>query len=197
MNCSWCNTAIELGQQRTEHLCGCISHTTCMYRHFGDEIWHLHRATCQNCNTVLFQPPIDQHIAAVQNAEERINALLQNDAFKTDMKKVRKQKNEANKARTTMLHVLLEQRQIFRNLTTPLTQEIKQHKQNCIRMFKLHENTILYRRKEAAANAALTRLGRKYALNRQEMRVLTFGRRVYSWRRSIPSLARSKFRVRL
>lgn len=124
MNCEVCSLAIEGQATATVPCCERIYHTSCLVKESIKAGYKLLPLRC-GCGMFHFNESYQQFSSYQQLPEIDLNAFVENEENRTQLKKLKEKSVAAKKARSALNTILREKRAIFRNSVKPYSDLIK------------------------------------------------------------------------
>lgn len=125
MSCVVCTNLFVEGDKKTDSLCGCISHTSCIYKLVTDyiESWEREPLSCPSCFNIVYERPLINRRTNESNLE--LDQLNANTEFKNELKEIKKKQRKLSKVHRVFKQYLKPKKISFKNAITPHINIIK------------------------------------------------------------------------
>lgn len=200
MACVICHIDISGGEATmTSPCCGVVAHSTCGIKWMLDYSYHSYVIPCINnaCNQT-----IHHHYSAASSEheyvqmEERITQLLQDAAFKEDLKGVKKAISLSRRAKNACMKLLGPMSRQFKQAVAPHITAFKELKKGFRRDFMNHSLRKNLQKENMKRGRIERALMSKYNINMRTYLCLMRRAKLYEYTRSLSRLFNRKFRIR-
>lgn len=201
MACIICHIDISGGEATmTSPCCGVVAHSTCGIKWILDYSYHSYHIPCINntCNQI-----IHHHYTSASSEseyvqmEERITQLLQDAAFKEDLKLVKKSIALNKRAKNACMKLLGPMSRQFKQAVAPHITALKELKRGFRRDFMNHSLRKNLQKENMNRGRIERALMTKYNINSQTYLCLMRRAKLYEYRRSLSRLFNRRLRVRI